>query len=1065
MSDFNPSRKIGIKLLDQKQLTNVFPQVGKLLKHIKYQRERVTRQNAGNESAKKLIEHEYYLMHDNIFGIFGGRGSGKTSVMFSLREVFLKESKTYGDIVLPIIMPEIIDNESSLLGWVLAIIGDVVEDIECDMKRMSHSMNNQEFMHQNIINFFENCRFNEQNKLREEYDLIYRECFSSTSSIVGQYSYVDTVSIKAEQSRKQYQLMKKLNKFWNLLVNTKHQIKCYETKLTKSEQDTSPPLIFMIFDDIDLAPERSKELLTSAFKFFSNPNIVIIITAAIKTLEQVLVCKMYNNVLGSHEDNINGQEVKGLYSQDDARKDAKEYLNKVIPPSSRYFLERYDTCEQKLLFSYSRESDEYNYNPERVTSKPIVEFLADLIRDFEGSDEENFLLQDKSKLPSVENFNTTYLLIFGNKNRYIFNGCLEIMNALEKMNEIMENQDKNNKMEIQDKQNGTPMKRKGKNNTVENKRVKLSDYREIYYVLNHLLSVLINSNVREVVKYEEFISKLLLLHKGEWRLYINYALLLELYDKESLRIRRKIAEEYQVCPSNLDRKSWDDLLNQEMRDQLAGVKKPIGILFITLFFIENLLAVMMPQRGSIHGHTEIIDFLNRDINVSTYKDALQIKLFKSSKKVGDIISVYGLVLENPSPFVYLDIFKLEDINTCLSTVYYDTIQKETLKVGKLKESCIKDYYWSKTILSMLFISNSGLLSVNKEYYFKYNLFLENLLWWEFGEVSRFKVNEIFAGLLKQNDMSYYSKELMKQFKEVLIITDLEKNPECIEPEVEVELIKKNIENLFHEFESDRSKDVRLQTQCKKFWIQFGNEIPLQEKTQKRTPKNDMQDFARRIIHFVEEVIESNRVAFIKNDYVVRVDPDHVGEVIRWIDELGDISPIIDAKGEELLRQLSLGNEFFDGQRTIRFSDFYQFMTDIRSVFKNPHSGIDETYFRFLPELIEYCPVYEGVIKKGKSRNAPAFSMFELVLNLHLSNYLAPFYFAAKFIDQNSSEYSDFENGSENAQVDLHQASFTKLYKDITNYVELDRNKGDILTKTFHDAKADVVTIYLQKIEF
>ncbi|MDR3601778.1 MAG: hypothetical protein P4L49_15055 [Desulfosporosinus sp.] len=1034
MDKFKASRKIGIKLLDGEQLKNSFPQCDNLLKNIQLQRERAAFQNGGKQKSK-LIEHEYYLMHDNIFGIFGGRGSGKTSVLFSLREIFLEKEKTYGDIVLPIIMPEIINSECTLLGWVLAMFGDVVGEIEYEMKKNIHVFNNQEFMRKAGVDFFENCRFNERNQLREEYDLIYRECFSNTSNIAGQYSYVDTLSIKADQSRKQYHLLKSLNKFWNLLVNTKYQIKHFKSKNPKECLELSRPLIFIIFDDIDLAPERSMELLTSAFKCFSNPNVVIIISAAMKTLEHVLVCKMYEKVIGSHFSSLlqgaaPDHEVAELYQIDKAKDAAMEYLNKVIPPASRFSLERYDTYEQKLLFRYSREWEweEDHSDTVRETSKPIMDFLIDLVNEFEGSSLHNFLLKDKSQSATVENFITSYLMIFGNKNRYIFNGCLEIMNALEKLKDIKE------KVEKKDD---------------------LNSNRDIYFVLNHLLSVLITSNDRNVVEYQDYISHLLLLRKGEWDLYINYALLLELYEKKRLTQKKKITKKYKSPPSYMDSKSWEYLINEEMRDSLTDVKQSIGVMFVMLFFIENLLRIIFPKRGDIHGYWEITEYLNKDITrLGSNKagSSRQVQLYQSKKLVEDIISDYALVLENPRPYLFLDLFNFSDIQTYFTNVYYDRKQREELEPDRLSESCKTDYYWSKTIMSLLFTSQSGLLLVKDEYYLKYNPLLELLVWWEFGENLKGSVEQVFEELLNQNHILDYSEKQVDLFKEILLENSSPTPKEWVGANVGQ---GRSLETFFRDVDRSEFRDILLQNQCRKLWEEFKSK----HKPQKNEEEYHTQEFNRTIISFTEFVITLGRAAFINNDFIIIVEESYWADVEEWINNLMDISPIVEEKGKKLIKQFFDGeDENFPEQRVMQFRDFFLFMTEIRNTLKNIGPEIDESDFPFLPEFIEYCPVYESSANLGEAKGGQMFSMFELVLNLHLLKELTSFYFAAQFIIANSRQYHSLQIRTQSEQSD-QQDSFAAIYQKIATYVETSDNFGNILTQTFMQAKEEVIHDY------
>ena len=106
------SRKIGIKLLDFLQIQSIMPDFMELLKAISIQRERAS-------GSGQYMTANYHLMHDNIFGILGGRGSGKTSVLFSLREYLMKENQN--DIILPIISPELISEGCSMLSFFFSI--------------------------------------------------------------------------------------------------------------------------------------------------------------------------------------------------------------------------------------------------------------------------------------------------------------------------------------------------------------------------------------------------------------------------------------------------------------------------------------------------------------------------------------------------------------------------------------------------------------------------------------------------------------------------------------------------------------------------------------------------------------------------------------------------------------------------------------------------------------------------------------------------------------------------------------------------------------------------------
>lgn len=118
-----PHHKMGIKILDIQQLENLFPDYKSLLRRIEEHRDQI---KLLNKSDKK-IDSQYNLMYDNIFSIMGKRGSGKTSVALTLKQLFQEEEN---NIVLPIVMPEIIPSECSMIGWILSLLEEIVKQLD-----------------------------------------------------------------------------------------------------------------------------------------------------------------------------------------------------------------------------------------------------------------------------------------------------------------------------------------------------------------------------------------------------------------------------------------------------------------------------------------------------------------------------------------------------------------------------------------------------------------------------------------------------------------------------------------------------------------------------------------------------------------------------------------------------------------------------------------------------------------------------------------------------------------------------------------------------------------------
>ena len=273
------SRKIGIKLLDRTQIESTMPNFENIIQNIENIRFRASQQTPF------ISQDLYHLMYDNIIGIFGGRGSGKTSILYSLREQLSRNNKQ--DIILPVISPELIPEGNSLLMWILAMFEDRIEEL-------NHYLENHTDLLATIQERFLNgsassaCSYRYQSldhhfSLKQEYQTLRQNCSTERGfREMRGYDYDDVLQIQNINASTQYQLMKRLNRFWNLI------------SYVRKEQNggACQPLIFIIIDDIDLAPERSMELLLSAYKYFSNANVVIILSAAMKMLRQVLTCRM-----------------------------------------------------------------------------------------------------------------------------------------------------------------------------------------------------------------------------------------------------------------------------------------------------------------------------------------------------------------------------------------------------------------------------------------------------------------------------------------------------------------------------------------------------------------------------------------------------------------------------------------------------------------------------------------------------------------------------------------------------------------------------------------------------
>lgn len=98
-----PNHKMGIKILKDVQLENMFPTYQNLFEKIDVHRSKIEKFDI-----RKMcqMDYQYNLMYDTVFSIFGTRGSGKTSAIFTLKKLIKERYSQFGDYVFPIIMPE-----------------------------------------------------------------------------------------------------------------------------------------------------------------------------------------------------------------------------------------------------------------------------------------------------------------------------------------------------------------------------------------------------------------------------------------------------------------------------------------------------------------------------------------------------------------------------------------------------------------------------------------------------------------------------------------------------------------------------------------------------------------------------------------------------------------------------------------------------------------------------------------------------------------------------------------------------------------------------------------------
>ena len=119
----NANYKTGVKILTEEQMQAGLPTYDLLLSKI----EKIRSESLLVDRTSLTSQTFENLKYDNIFSILGGRGAGKTSVLMTLHHELQKNEC---NVILPLVMPELLDEDESIVGWLLSAMESNLKEIE-----------------------------------------------------------------------------------------------------------------------------------------------------------------------------------------------------------------------------------------------------------------------------------------------------------------------------------------------------------------------------------------------------------------------------------------------------------------------------------------------------------------------------------------------------------------------------------------------------------------------------------------------------------------------------------------------------------------------------------------------------------------------------------------------------------------------------------------------------------------------------------------------------------------------------------------------------------------------
>ena len=765
--NINPRYKMGFKLLSKEQLSNIFPTVDNLMAKFDVHREHITKY-------KKLVKNsniQYNLMFDNIFSIFGKRGSGKTSVVFTISEILKNNMKHKEDIVLPVIIPEIIQDQTDIMGWILAILEEEVENIEDQLKRNKRDQQNS---------FFKDCHLEGNDKLREGLEEVKNSFFSSREDSFHSDSYVDSINRSKNKTRNGYQFSKNLSKFWDELCEA--QKKIYECK--------EEPLIYIIFDDVDLTPHIVEELFSTIMKYLAYPNIIVILTADEQLLEQVInqkVEKEYYNESNCYNifqiktwDEADIPEYRYEKNTDAKliQEMAEAYMNKVIPPSSRYYVLNFNNCTEKKKLIQKIENN-HEINVEEFLSGKIKQYIKVVTKKSEREKIKDFFFN--YEYLGKKYFIESYLTFFGMTCRQIGNECLIVEDFLSQLaKDYLQYKKKGNKEKYQNQM-----------------------FLQIQIFVKNTLK-----NLNYDWDNDDFLRRSFYFEKENWRFFIDY-------DYIKFYCERKIRK------------------NQSINEIADNVKKMIQIYHL-YFFIENILIINSEYndrkpRERVHGQRILV----RTLDSIAPRDTSLIKLEEDDKRLKEFLYTYKDILEDPESLIKYDVNKYYCVRQYLNLYKNKIINKEDLRKN-MEEWKLNHPKWFKSMVEAVVSAFSGIFCINEADFFVYERISEMDCFGVMLRDNMYKIQEGMQNAIKKR-IGKEDKNIEEKIKRSTfeVKEEIEKVFEEIQEECRTiecyELSSEDSKKLFERIKNISKVGMRYED-LSSISRKINNEINIEEKT-------------------------------------------------------------------------------------------------------------------------------------------------------------------------------------------------------------------------------------------
>ncbi|CAM4150238.1 P-loop NTPase fold protein [Saccharibacillus endophyticus] len=345
-----PDVRIGARDLKE-QVYKIIPTYDLLLEQLKEIENSATYYSVYRNNEQNQKDRQDF---NNTIGIFGPRGTGKSSVLYTL-QAKLSERKT--NILLPLIEPDNFGENTKIIG---SIVGLLCEE----GKSLLKALKKQQAFHEDPNPYFNNGILKPNNPLKQiidetiEYHLYTERQYRD---IIGQ-NYADFATHIRKSERvliPDIEFKKKLMTLINTIIEVKHflvkQEPCQDEKEGNKVQTDEAILIYIFIDDIDLKTSKTRELMDALMQYTNHPNIVTVLSGDYEILTESLTLALLKDEplqqlgltaissLKRFKGKLEDLESEGVSNEAMTILERKtglahEYIKKIIPPARRHQL-------------------------------------------------------------------------------------------------------------------------------------------------------------------------------------------------------------------------------------------------------------------------------------------------------------------------------------------------------------------------------------------------------------------------------------------------------------------------------------------------------------------------------------------------------------------------------------------------------------------------------------------------------------------------------------------------------------------------------------------------------